>query len=53
MTKRGIANRQKKRVAPPRVWKEPRLRFPPKRGNGQKTASTGIVRPGKIGGRKV
>jgi len=52
MTKRGIANRQKKRVAPPRVWKEPRLRLPSKTGSGQKTSSS-LVRPGKSSDGKV
>lgn len=53
MTKRGIANRQKKRVMPPRVWVKPRFKVPRKSGGDQKTASSGIVRPGKSGERKT
>lgn len=51
MTRRGIGNRQKKRVAPKRVWKEPRF-HPAKRETGPKTSSGGISRPRK-GDRKV
>lgn len=46
MTKRGIGNRQKKRVVAKRVWKEPRLR-PARREKGPKTSSGGISRPRK------
>ena len=51
MTKRGIGNRQKKRLVPKRVWKEPR--FPPvPRETEPKAPSGRLSRPAK-GDRKV
>lgn len=51
MTRRGIGNRQKKRVVPKRVWKKPRFQ-PVPRETVPKAPSDRLSRPTK-GDRKV